>query len=262
MTMQDLKITLIQSNLQWEDKEKNLANFSGKISFVEEEADLIILPEMFSTGFTMNAKLLAETMEGPSVEWLKNQAVKKKCVVTGSLIIEENGKYYNRLIWMKPDGFEYYDKRHLFSLAHEDQTYSPGKNKIVQTIKGWRILPLICYDLRFPVWSRRNKREDYDLLLYVANWPERRVHAWKQLLIARAIENQSYVAGLNRVGNDGHDIFHSGDSAVIDFKGEYIGDKISSGEFIRTYTLSYDMHLNFRKQFAFFDDRDEFEIKD
>jgi omega-amidase len=259
--MKDLKITLIQSNLHWEDKDKNLAMFSKKIASVNEDTDIIILPEMFSTGFTMNASKMAEDMNGDAVRWMKEQALKKNCIITGSLIIKEDKNYFNRLIWMRPDGFEYYDKRHLFSYAGEDKTYSRGNNKLIVTHNDWRIHPLVCYDLRFPVWSRRTKNNDYDLIIYVANWPERRVHAWKQLLIARAIENQSYVAGLNRTGNDGNNIFHSGESSVIDFKGDQIIDVNNKEEFIQTSTLTKNNLDEYRKQFAFFQDGDEFELR-
>ncbi len=259
--MQDLKVSILQSNLFWEDREKNLLAFSEKISAIREETDLILLPEMFSTGFSMNATALAEKMDGPSIQWMKKIAQEKNCIIAGSLIIEENGNYFNRLIWMTPDSYEYYDKRHLFSLAGEEKTYTAGTKKIILSVKGWRILPLICYDLRFPVWSRRSKKSDYDLLLYLANWPERRIYAWKQLLIARAIENQSYTIGLNRYGNDRNQIFHSGDSAVIDFMGENLDKERSSGEFSKTYTLPKEPLDFFRKQFAFFLDSDDFEIK-
>ncbi len=258
--MPDLKITLIQSNIHWENKENNLALFSGKIASIREETDLIILPEMFSTGFTMNAVTMAETMDGPSIQWMKDVAIKKNCVVTGSIIIKESEKYFNRLIWMSPDGFEFYDKRHLFSYAGENKTYHSGKNKIIKTLKGWRILPLICYDLRFPVWSRRNKKNDYDLIIYVANWPEKRIYAWKQLLIARAIENQSYVVGINRTGNDGNNIFYSGDSTIIDFKGEKILNINVHEDFTFTQNLTKDTLENFRNQFAFLQDGDDFTI--
>jgi predicted amidohydrolase len=259
--MQDLKVSIIQSNLFWEDREKNLLAFSEKISAIGEQTDLILLPEMFTTGFSMNASSLAEKMDGPSIHWMKKIAQEQNCTIAGSLIIEEKGNYYNRLIWMTPDSYEYYDKRHLFSLAGEEKTYKAGIKKIIIHLKGWRILPLICYDLRFPVWSRRSKISDYDLLLYVANWPERRIYAWKQLLIARAIENQSYTIGLNRYGNDGNQIFHSGDSAVIDFMGENMDKGKNSGEFSKAYALSKEPQDFFRKQFAFFSDSDNFEIK-
>jgi predicted amidohydrolase len=258
--MADLKMTLIQSELHWENKEMNLSMFSDKIAAIKEKTDLILLPEMFSTGFTMNATALDEDMNGPTVRWMKKMAAEKNCTVTGSLIISENGRYYNRLLWVQNDKMEFYDKRHLFSLAGEEKTYSPGKQKRIVTLNGWRILPLVCYDLRFPVWSRRSRQADYDLLIYVANWPERRGYAWKQLLIARAIENQCYTVGLNRFGNDGHQVFHSGDSSVLDFKGERCAELPGTGEFTVTITLHKKLQDEFREQFAFFRDSDEFEI--
>jgi len=256
-----LKITLVQTALHWENIDANLRMFDDKIASIKEETDLILLPEMFSTGFSMNAATLAEDMNGKTLQWMKKVAAQKKCVLTGSVIIKESGKFYNRLIWMRPDGsFEQYDKRHMFRLADEGHTYSPGSKKIFTEIKGWRILPLVCYDLRFPVWSRRKKQEDYDLLLYVANWPERRGHAWRSLLVARAIENQSYVAGLNRIENDGNSIYHSGDSAVIDFKGEIISSIKAHEESIETVTLIKTPLNEFRKTFAFIEDADQFNI--
>jgi len=259
--MEDLKITLIQTELSWENIEKNLEMFARKISSINESTDLIMLPEMFSTGFTMNAKMCAEEMNGRTVQWLKEKAKEKNCVISGSVIIKDEGSFYNRLIWMKPDGtFEYYNKRHLFRLADEQLTYSIGEKKIITEINGWKICPLICYDLRFPVWSRRTKNENYDLLLYVANWPERRIYAWRQLLIARAIENQSYVAGVNRIGNDGNNFYHPGYSAVVNFKGEEIS-KFKPGEnAIESISLSKESLVEFRNQFAFANDADEFKF--
>lgn len=236
--------------------------FDDKIDAVKEGTDIIILPEMFSTGFTMNAKAMAEPMNGPAVEWMKKKAREKNCAITGSMIISENEAFFNRLIWMNPDGsLIQYDKRHLFRLAHEEQSFAPGKIKIIIDYKGWKILPLICFDLRFPVWSRRTKSSDYDLLLYVANWPERRIAAWNQLLIARAIENQCYVAGLNRVGNDGNDIYHSGESAVINCKGENICGIPSHEECTESITLNKQELNDFRKQLPFIEDSDDFTIK-
>jgi omega-amidase len=269
--MQNLKVTIIQSDLQWENIDKNLELFSKKISSINEKTDLVILPEMFSTGFTMNAKSCGEEMSGKTMEWLRLKANEKNCVITGSIIIRDNAAsplekavneaFYNRLIWMNPDGsFQQYDKRHLFRLADEQKTYSPGSKKIIPEINGWKICPLICYDLRFPVWSRRTKAEDYDLLLYVANWPERRIHAWRQLLVARAIENQCYVAGVNRIGNDGNEIHHPGYSAVIDFKGEQLSKTRPGEESIETISLDRESLLDFRKHFPFSDDADEFSI--
>ncbi len=259
---EQLKITLIQSALHWENAAANLLMFSEKISGINEETDLIILPEMFSTGFTMNAAAMAQPMNGDAITWMKEKAKEKNCVVTGSLIISENGSFFNRLIWMNPDGsFLHYDKRHLFRLAHEEKTYTPGKDKQIIEYKGWKILPLICFDLRFPVWSRRTKAADYDLLIYVANWPERRITAWNQLLIARAIENQCYVAGLNRIGNDGNDVYHSGESAIINCKGEIISGINPHEESIETVTLIKTELVDFRKHLPFLEDADHFTIK-
>jgi omega-amidase len=257
-----LKITLIQSSLTWENKSANLEMFSQKISKLKDSTHIIVLPEMFSTGFTMNAHSLAEPMDGPSVAWMREIAKKNNCVVTGSLVISENEKFYNRLIWMKPDGnFFHYDKRHLFRLAHEEQTYAPGQSKLIVELNGWKIFPLVCFDLRFPVWSRRTKDSDYDVLLFVANWPERRVTAWSQLLIARAIENQCYVVGLNRVGNDGNNIYHSGESAIINYKGEEISGINPHEEVDETVELYKEELENFRSQLPFLEDADSFTIK-
>ena len=271
--MKNLHITLIQSTLHWENIDKNLNLFSQKISSIKEKTDLIILPEMFTTGFTMNAKACAEEPNGKTMEWLRKKAKEKNCVITGSIIVQDKAPslkersggeaFYNRLIWMKPDGtYEHYDKRHLFRLAEEEKTYSPGNKKIIVEINGWKICPLICYDLRFPVWSRRTKQEDYDVLIYVANWPDQRIHAWKQLLIARAIENQCYVAGVNRIGNDGSMNHHSGYSALIDFKGEQLSKSNEDNESIETISLDKDALDHFRKKFPFEQDSDAFRLID
>jgi len=262
MMPEPIKITLIQSILHWENAEANLHMFEGKISALKDETDIIVLPEMFSTGFTMNASALAEPMQGRTMSWMQSMAEKKKCVITGSVIIREGNSFFNRLIWMKPDGsFFQYDKRHLFRLAHEEQTYTPGKDKVIIDFKGWKILPLICFDLRFPVWSRRTKLSNYDVLIYAANWPERRIVAWNQLLIARAIENQCYVVGLNRFGNDGNEVYHSGESAVINFKGENLSGIPAHEECHETITLHMPELLEFRKQLPFLEDADDFTIK-
>ncbi|HET6228075.1 MAG TPA: amidohydrolase [Bacteroidia bacterium] len=260
--MNDLKVTLIQSNLFWENKQKNLEQFSKKIDDVNEVTDLIVLPEMFSTGFSMNPEKLAENMNGETVKWMKEKAQKKNCVVTGSFICEEGGRYYNRLLWVNPNGtYVKYDKRHLFSMGDEHNHYAAGEEKLIVELKGWKICPLICYDLRFPVWARNTKEASYDVLIYVANWPERRSYPWKTLLLARAIENQSYVIGSNRVGVDGNDISHSGDSAVIDAKGEIISKIKPNEEATETITLSYSNLVEFRKQFPAILDADQFEVK-
>jgi len=256
-----LKVSLIQTTLHWEDIDANLQMFSEKISSLKEIGDIIVLPEMFSTGFSMNASSLAETMNGKSVTWMQAKAKEKKCVITGSLIIKEGNNFYNRLIWMKPDGTNVtYDKRHLFALAHEDKTYTPGDKKLIVELNGWKIHPLICYDLRFPVWSRRTKREDYDLLIYAANWPERRITAWNQLLIARAIENQCYVVGVNRLGNDGNGIYHPGDSAIINLKGETLNNTCHDEACSETISLSKKELLDFREQLPFIEAADDFKI--
>ena len=258
--MNNLNITLIQSDLHWENIEKNLEMFAVKISEVGK-TDLIILPEMFTTGFSMQPEKFAEPMNGVTMSWMKGKAVEKKCVITGSFICSENGKFHNRLVWMKPDGTcSFYDKRHLFSMGDENNHYSAGNKKIIEEIKGWKICPLICYDLRFPAWSRNNVINPYDLLIYVANWPERRAYPWKTLLLARAIENQCYVAGLNRIGNDGNGINHSGDSAVIDPKGEIISSIPAHDEACETISLSYEELAEFRKIFPVLRDADKFEI--
>jgi omega-amidase len=258
--MDDLKITLVQSSLHWENIEKNLAMFSEKISGIAGETDLIVLPEMFSTGFSMQPERFAEPMAGSAVAWMKEQAKQKGCVITGSFMCREEGKYYNRLVWMQPDGtFSTYDKKHLFSMGDENNHYTAGSKKIIEELKGWKVCPLICYDLRFPVWSRNT--EGYDLLIYVANWPERRAHPWKTLLPARAIENQCYVAGLNRTGKDGNGIEHSGDSAVIDFKGELISKIPADKECTETVSLDRRALEEFRKIFPAWKDADHFELK-
>jgi omega-amidase len=260
--MQDLNITIIQSELHWEDKVKNLEMFAGKIAALSG-TDLIILPEMFTTGFSMRPELFAEKMDGATVSWMRYRAKEKNCVITGSFICEEGGAYFNRLVWMRPDGtFETYDKRHLFRMGEEDKYYGAGEKRIVVELKGWKICPLICYDLRFPVWSRNKKENIYDLLIYVANWPERRAHPWKSLLVARAIENQCYTVGLNRIGNDGNSIYHSGDSAVLNFKGELISKTMPGKESIETVSLNYKELEEFRKIFPVMLDADDFSISE
>ncbi|MCE9540768.1 MAG: amidohydrolase [Bacteroidetes bacterium] len=269
--MNDLKITIIQSSLHWENKEMNLIMFSQKINAITESTDLIILPEMFTTGFSMSPKKFAEPMDGTTVSWMQEKAKEKNCVITGSFICEENGNCFNRLVWVKPDGsYSTYDKRHLFRMANENAHYSAGQKRIIVELNGWKICPLICYDLRFPVWSRNklvqgSKEEtypgyEYDLLIYVANWPEVRSYPWKTLLLARAIENQSYVVGLNRVGSDGNKIYHSGDSAMINARGEIISKIEAQEESTETITLNHSELLAYRKSFPATLDADAFEI--
>ncbi|MFL5765082.1 MAG: amidohydrolase [Bacteroidia bacterium] len=260
--MQNLTITLIQTDLHWEDKVKNLEMFAAKIASIAGHTDLIVLPEMFTTGFSMRPGLFAEKMDGATVSWMRYRAREKSCVITGSFICEENGNYFNRLVWMRADGsYETYDKRHLFRMGEEDKHYGAGQKRLIVELNGWKVCPLVCYDLRFPVWSRNQKQDPYDLLIYIANWPERRAHPWKSLLVARAIENQCFVAGLNRIGNDGNSIYHAGDSAVLNFKGESISAIETGKECADTYILKYDELMEFRKIFPVMLDADDFDVK-
>jgi len=268
--MSSLTFTLIQTKLHWEDKQANLAMFEEKILGIKERTEIVVLPEMFSTGFSMKPESFAETMHGHTVAWMKKIAAEKKVILTGSIIIEEEGEYYNRLIWMLPNGeYGYYDKRHLFAYGGEDKHYTAGSKRLIASVKGWKINLQVCYDLRFPVWARQEaptlKREKeseiglYDVLIYVANWPERRIHAWKTLLQARAIENQCYVIGLNRVGNDGNNIYHNGNSMVIDAPGEILYEK-QHEEDVFTITLEKDKLEEVRNKFPFWKDADKFMI--
>ena len=256
--MSDLTISLIQANLIWEDRDSNLAAFERKISQVDRTADLILLPEMFNTGFSMKADRFFEEMDGKSVKWLHRMAEQTKAVICATLIIRENGQYYNRLVWMRPDGHvETYDKRHLFRLAEEHKTYTAGTDTKTVTLKDWRIRLNTCYDLRFPVWSRNDS--NYDLIIYLANWPERRIEAWKTLLKARAIENLAYAIGVNRVGNDGNGIYHSGDSAVIEPSGDII-KAVSHEEKTVTIKLKKEVLETYREKLPFHLDADLFTI--
>lgn len=259
---QDLRVTIVQTTLHWEDINANLEMFDEKLSEVAPgSTDIIVLPEMFSTGFTMNAKQFAEDMNGKAVSWMKKVAKKLSCVITGSLVIKDNNHYYNRLVWMKPDGTcETYDKRHLFRMGEENNNYTAGTKKIIVEYKGWKICPLVCYDLRFPVWSR-NVNLGYDCLIYVSNWPDVRSYPWRQLLIARAIENQVYVVGVNRIGVDGNDMDHSGYSVVLDPRGQVISTTKPDKPSVETVTLSWKALEDFRKAFPAGLDADTFELK-
>jgi omega-amidase len=254
----DLHVSLIQTSLHWENRDANLEMLSEKISQIREDSQLILLPEMFSTGFSMQPEKYAETMDGGVIQWMKKEASEKSAVICGSLMMRDGDHFYNRLIWMRADGsVEYYDKRHLFGLGEEHEHYSKGKKRLLVELNGWKILPLVCYDLRFPGWSRNT--DGYDVLIYVANWPERRVGAWKTLLEARAIENQCYVIGVNRVGKDGNGVYHSGESSLVDPRGE-IWFREAHHECIHSFTLAYH-HLNhIRESLPFLKDRDAFEI--
>ena len=275
-TRSTLTVTLVQSALNWEDKEANLQQFEEKIMSIPERTELVILPETFNTGFSTHPERLAEKMDGPTVRWMKNISRKKNIILTGSLMIEDNGLYYNRLLWILPNGeFGFYDKRHRFGFGGEDSQFAAGSRRLIASVKGWRINLQICYDLRFPVWSRQSSppipslREieraeggvaEYDVLIYVANWPERRNHAWKTLLQARAIENQSYVIGVNRVGTDGNSIMHSGDSMIVDPMGEILYTATYS-EDVYTHTLDKSHLLSIREKLPFLRDADNFQIE-
>lgn len=257
--MQDLKLALIQSEIHWQQKEANLAMFEEKIWQINRPVDVIVLPEMFQTGFTMEHQGLAEPMNLTTFKWMKQMAAQKQAVVTGSYIVSVEGKVFNRLIWMQPDGqWSHYDKRHLFRMADEHHHFNMGMERLIVEWKGWKICPMVCYDLRFPVWAR-NRNLEYDLLLYVANWPAVRVNAWDTLLEARAIENVSYAVGLNRVGTDGKEIDYSGHSAAYSPKGEQLA--FSDKEEIIYLDLNGEELQRFREKFPAQLDADNFEIK-
>ncbi len=256
--MPTLDVTIIQPDLHWHDVGKNIAKFDQTIRSIESKTDLVILPEMFTTGFSMDAPQLAEPSDGPAVRWMKETSISIDASICGSLIINEEDKFYNRFICAMPDGREIiYDKRHLARLANEQNHYTQGHSQVTFELNGFRICPLVCYDLRFPVWSRNQNH--YDLLIYVANWPNRRHHAWQTLLRARAIENLAYVAGVNRVGIDGNDIQYDGGSALIDYLGQDILDLGDQPKFASS-KLELDKLKSFRKHFAFDKDSDKFKI--
>lgn len=254
-----LKIALLQVDLGWEDPEKNRSIFSERIAHLKEAVDLIVLPEMFSTGFSMNASELAEAPEGTSFQWMQNIARTGNSAVTGSLIIKDGENFYNRLYFVFPDGsYKTYDKRHTFTLAKEDETYTAGTERLIVEYKGWKICPLICYDLRFPVWARNTV--DYDLLIYVANWPETRINAWDVLLQARAIENMSYCIGVNRTGEDGNKYRYNGHSGAFDSLGRPLFPHERDAEFTEIVTLDRDHVMQMREKLKFLQDRDKFTI--
>jgi omega-amidase len=251
-----MKIALVQTTLAWENPTENRSHLAQKINGFLEEVDLIVLPEMFSSGFTMHPEQVAETMAGDTVSWMQHIAHSKKSAVLGSLVIKEKQNYYNRLVFVFPDGnIQTYDKRHLFTLAGEDKVYKAGKDKLIITYKGWKICPLICYDLRFPVFARNV--ENYDLLIYVANWPKVRINAWDILLKARAVENQCYTLGVNRIGTDFNQLDYTGHSQVVDFLGNYVLEpQETEGVFI--VTLDAEKMVETRNKLAFLDDKDSF----
>lgn len=258
LMLKRMKIALIQTHLFWENPKENRIHFEAKINAIAENVDLIILPEMLTTGFTMHPTDVAESMTGETVLWLQHLAKTKNCAIVGSLVIEENNQFYNRLLFVFPDGkIESYDKKHLFTLAGEDQVYQQGNKKLIMDYKGFKICPLICYDLRFPVFSRNT--EDYDLLIYVANWPKTRINAWDILLKARAIENMSYAIGVNRIGFDGNNHEYNGHSQAIDFLGnEILNAHENEGIFI--VNLNKEKLVETRKKLGFLNDRDGFKL--
>lgn len=264
--MHDLKITIVQSDIHWEDIGANLAMFEEKIWNVSGQTDVIVLPEMFTTGFSMGASRLSEMMNMRTTKWLRQMADQTGALIMGSIIANVHNRYYNRLLWMEPGGhLKTYDKRHLFRMANEQKTYAAGESLLIGQWKGWRICPLICYDLRFPVWSRNRydittKRLAYDVLIYVANWPAARIDAWDTLLKARAIENNSYVIGVNRVGQDGNGIEYNGHSSFVSPKGENMFTSEES-EVVKTIELNANSLQAFRDRFPSFLDADEFSVE-
>ncbi len=258
--MENIHVCLVQADLVWEDPRANRKKFDQLLSQVARPVDVIILPEMFTTGFSMHPSTLAESMGGTTIQWMKEKAVFFQSVVTGSLIIAEGGAYYNRLVWVRPNGaIEWYDKRHLFVMAGEDAYYRAGDKRVIFEYKSWRICPQICYDLRFPVWSRNV--ELYDVLLYVANWPDRRISDWDVLLRARAIENQAYVIAVNRCGTDGVGLEYSGHSTIVDPAWRGVMYVHEGGEHVYQYTLDYAHLKEVRRSLPFLADRDTFEIR-
>ena len=259
--MQDqLKVAFIQSDLIWENPKANRKAFKQKINEISQKVDLIILPEMFTTGFTMTPNECAEAMDGKTMSWMQKMALKTSSAIMGSLIIKEQDAYYNRLCFVEPNGeIQAYDKRHTFTLAGEDKVYKAGNKKLIIEYKGWKICPLICYDLRFPVWSRNV--EDYDLLIYVANWPKPRILAWDTLLKARAIENMAYCAGVNRIGTDKLENEYTGNSAVYDVLGNIMNTLRPNKEYVEIITLERS-HINFyRNKLKFLNDKDHFTLE-
>jgi predicted amidohydrolase len=253
-----LRVTLVQAELVWRDPEANRRSLARHFRGLAGYTDLVVLPEMFSTGFTMEAGALAEPMDGPTIGWLREEAAALGCVITGSLVVREDGLCFNRLVWARPDGtLAHYDKRHLFRMAGEHRHYAPGERRLVTEVKGWRVCPLVCYDLRFPVWSR--SRGDYDLLLYVANWPQRRAPAWAALLRARAIENLSYVVGVNRIGRDGNGVTYAGDSVALDCLGQPLSSE-GGGDRVETVVLDLESLRAYRESFPALLDADRYEI--
>lgn len=264
-----MRLSIVQSTLYWENRKANRNMFAEKLASLSGHTDLVVLPEMFTTGFSMNTAALAEPMDGATVDWFREMAQRLNAAVTGSFICAEGGKFFNRLVFMRPDGqFDLYDKKHLFSLASENEHFTAGQKRLMVEWQGWKICPLICYDLRFPAWSRNTTGSFvggltpfYDMLIYVANWPKRRAHHWRSLLTARAIENQAFVIGVNIAGTDGNGLEYLGDSTIIDFSGQPLAQIPDGREGIVTVELSLEGLRAYRQQLPFLADADVFEIK-
>lgn len=260
MVQDTLQIALFQMDLLWEDRQANLSKIDQWLTKLRPHTDIVFLPEMFTTGFSMQVTELAETMEGPTMQWIIRRSQEHQLAICGSFIIKENDHYFNRLVFAEPDGrVHHYDKRHLFTMGNEEKHYHKGSSRLIVNYKGWRICPLICYDLRFPVWSRNNN--EYDLLVYVANWPRQRDEVWNTLLKARAIENQAYVAGVNRVGADGQMIHYSGHSQVLDAKGTFLANTEINKEAVIQASLSYSELQRFRAVFPVLNDADSYSLE-
>ena len=253
-----IKIAGVQTHLIWENAEANRDHLQNKLQELQENVDVIVLPEMFSTGFSMEPSPLAENMNGPTIQWMKQMSSQFEAAITGSLIIADGGQYYNRMVWVQPSGeVDFYDKRHLFSLAGEDAKYASGKQRKIVSFRGWKIYLNVCYDLRFPIWSRN--KDDYDVAIYVANWPKPRVHAWTTLLKARAIENQCFVVGVNRIGQDANSNNYVGQSCIIDMEGFEL-TTANDNDIIIVAELQKPRLSAFRKKFPFYQDSDDFNI--
>ncbi len=263
----DIKFSLIQTSLVWENKNSNIQLFNEKLNTISNTSDVIVLPEMFTTGFSMNSKELAEGIKDNTAQWLIQKSKEKNACIVGSIITKQNQNFYNTLLFAQPNGnISSYNKRHLFRMAGEHNHYSSGITKSIIEYKQFKILPLICYDLRFPVWSRNKfdktspEKATYDILIYVANWPEARYYAWRQLLIARAIENQCYVVGVNRIGTDGTAKTYNGQSLAVNYKGEILAD-LKENDCIETISFNLEELYEFRKKFPAGIDADDFELK-
>ncbi|MHA7130343.1 amidohydrolase [Algoriphagus namhaensis] len=263
MVAPQLKIAMIQTDIVWEDKTANLANLEEKIWSIDERVDLIVLPEMFPTGFTMNAAAVSEPMNLHVAKWMKQMAAQTGAVLTGSAIIKEAAAFYNRQLWVDPGGaVDYYDKAHLFRMTGEDQVYTPGKERKIFDLKGWKIFPQICYDLRFPVFSRNRwgkDQETYDVVVYIASWPEARTSAWETLLPARAIENLCFSLGVNRIGRDGNGISYVGQSAAYDYKGQALAE-LAGDDKIVVVKLDRKALQSYREKFPAWEDADSFRL--